>query len=120
MTVKGIFYVLLYVSDLEVSKRFYREQLDWQLGTDEPGVAGFAFGTGYLVLHEDRRPAGERIYGGGMHVEVQVDDIEAEHTQLEGRAVSVTAIRDQPWGERQFEFHDPDGYLWMYGQSARG
>ena len=118
--VKGIFYVLLYVSDLGVSKRFYRDQLDWQLGTDEEGVAGFAFGSGYLVLRADDRPPGDRTYGGGMHVEVQVEDIEAEHTQLEGRAVSVSAIRDQPWGERQFDFADPDGYRWMYGQATRG
>jgi catechol 2,3-dioxygenase-like lactoylglutathione lyase family enzyme len=119
MAVKGIFYVLLYVSDLAVSKRFYREQLGWNLGTDEEGIAGFSFGSSYLVLHADNRPAHERVYGGGMHIEVQVDDVEAEHTHLEGQAVSVSAIRDQPWGERQFDFIDPDGYRWMYGQTVQ-
>ncbi len=51
---------------------------------------------------------------------MKVDDIEIERTNLEGHAVSVSAIRDQPWGERQFDFEDPDGYRWMYGQASAG
>ena len=35
MAVKGIFYVLLFVSDLERSKRFYRDSLGWRLDTDD-------------------------------------------------------------------------------------
>jgi len=119
MAVKGMFYVRLFVSDLERSKRFYRDSLGWRLDTDVPGVAGLWFGDAYVVLHEDSRPAAERIYGGGMTIEVKVDDIEVERTNLEGHAVGVSAIREQPWGERQFEFEDPDGYPWMYGQATR-
>ena len=47
MAVKGIYYVLAYVSDLGRSKQFYKDKLGWELGTDEYGVAGFSFGTGY-------------------------------------------------------------------------
>ena len=75
---KGIFYVFAFVSDLARSKRFYGETLGWQLGTDEHGVAGFSFGTGYFIIHEDSRPTGMRTYGGGMHVAVQVDPEESE------------------------------------------
>src|SRR5215468_12188107 len=75
MTAKGIFYVFALVSDLARSKRFYGETLGWTLGTDEPDVAGFSFGSGYLVLHTDDRSGSARPYAGGMHVAVQVDDV---------------------------------------------
>jgi len=35
MTVQGMFYAFIYVSDLERSKQFYLETLGWKLGTDE-------------------------------------------------------------------------------------
>ncbi len=56
MAIKGIFYVRLFVSDLERSKAFYRDSLGWRLDTDVPGVAGLWFGTAYVILHEDNRP----------------------------------------------------------------
>jgi hypothetical protein len=120
MTAKGIFYVFAFVSDLERSKRFYAETLGWKLGTDEPGVAGFSFGTGYLVIHSDDRSAGDRRYAGGMHVEAQVDDVDAEHARLTALGIEVSELHDQPWGERNFTFADPDGYVWSYGQMTRG
>ncbi len=54
MAIKGIFYVFALVSDMARSKKFYGEALGWKLGTDENDVAGFAFGSGYLVIHADR------------------------------------------------------------------
>jgi catechol 2,3-dioxygenase-like lactoylglutathione lyase family enzyme len=106
------------VSDLERSKKFYGEALGWKLGTSERTVAGFSFGTGYLVLHADNRPADSRRYAGGMHVEVQVDDAAAEHARLQRLGVAVTDLRDEPWGERHFSFKDPDGYPWLYGEQT--
>jgi catechol 2,3-dioxygenase-like lactoylglutathione lyase family enzyme len=119
MTANGVFYVFALVSDLKRSKRFYGETLGWKLGTDEADVAGFEFGGGYLVIHTDDRPRDARHYPGGMHVAVKVDDVEAEHARLAKRGVKVGELRDQPWGERNFYFDDPDGYLWAYGQPKR-
>lgn len=116
MAAKGIFYVFALVSDLAQSKRFYGETLGWKLATDERDVAGFAFGSGYLVIHTDDREASARRYAGGMQVEVQIDDVDAEHARLGRLGVEVSAVRDQPWGERNFSFVDPDGYTWSYGQ----
>jgi catechol 2,3-dioxygenase-like lactoylglutathione lyase family enzyme len=120
MTAKGIFYVFAYVSDLQRSKKFYGETLGWKLGTDEEGVAGFAFGDGYLVLHSDDRSTESRRYRGGMHVEVKVEDVNTEHARLKQRGVAVGELRDVPWGERNFFFDDPDGYTWSYGQAMQG
>ncbi len=117
MTAKGIFYVFAYVSDLARSKQFYGETLGWALRTDEAEVAGFGFGSGYLVVHADDRPRDARRYAGGLHVEVHVDDVDAEHARLLELGVAVSDLRDQPWGERNFSFADPDGYTWSYGQT---
>lgn len=117
MGARGIFYIFAFASDMERSKRFYKDALGWELGTDEHGVAGFSFGTGYLVLHEDNRPAESRKFAGGLHVEVQVDDAAAERTRLKGLGVAVSELRDEPWGERSFSFADPDGYTWSYGEA---
>ena len=117
MATQGIFYIFAYVEDLARSKRFYTEALGWELGTDEEGIAGIAFGTGYLILHEDTRPAGQRHHAGGMQVTVQVSDAAAEHARLKGLGVQVGELRDQPWGERNFDFVDPDGYPWTIGEA---
>jgi catechol 2,3-dioxygenase-like lactoylglutathione lyase family enzyme len=116
MSAKGIFYIEAFVSDLESSKAFYGEVLGWKLNTDLPGVAGFFFGTGYLVILADDRPASSRVYAGGMHVEVQVEDIVAEHKRLKEKGIGVGELSEKPWGERKFSFADPDGYVWSYGQ----
>ena len=47
---------------------------------------------------------------------VRVDDVDAEHARLAQRGVAVGALQDQPWGERNFRFSDPDGNVWVYGQ----
>lgn len=118
MAATGIFYVSVLASDLDRSKRFYGETLGWKLGTDEAEVAGFHFGTGYLVVLRDHRSPAARQYAGGMSVEVQVDDVDAEYARLKDAGVKVGELRDQPWGERNFTFEDPDGYLWSYGRAG--
>ena len=120
MAEQGVFYVFVFVSDLARSKRFYAESLGWKLGTDERDVAGFSFGSGYLVIHADDRPPADRRYAGGMHVAIKVDDVAVEHARLRGRGVAVSELHDQPWGQRDFSFEDPDGYTWWYGQPTRG
>jgi catechol 2,3-dioxygenase-like lactoylglutathione lyase family enzyme len=128
MAIKGIFYVLAQVSDLARSKKFYADTLGWKLNTDETNVAGFAFGSAYLVILEvacgephtldaTRSGASARTVGG-LQVEVQVDDVDAEHTRLRKLGVEVGELCDRPWGERNFSFHDPDGHIWSYGQAT--
>jgi catechol 2,3-dioxygenase-like lactoylglutathione lyase family enzyme len=119
MAVTGLFYILIQVRDIAQTKRFYGETLGWALGTDEPGVGGFSFGTAYLVAVQDTRPEGERAYGGGMYASVQVSGIEDEHARLGANGVDVGSIETMHWGEKRFTFTDPDGYLWQYGEAAR-
>ena len=120
MAIKGILYVSAYVSDLARSKKFYGETLVWTLNTDEKDVAGFAFGSGYLVIHGPSGDQATKPKAGGMQVEVLVEDVDAEHARLKNLGLDVGEPTDQPWGERNFFFSDPDGYVWSYGQHTRG
>jgi uncharacterized glyoxalase superfamily protein PhnB len=90
--------------------------LGWTPGTDESDVAGFSFGSAYLVIHTDDRREEARRYAGGMEVEVRVDDVDAEHERLRKLGVAVSDLEDRPWGERNFSSVDPDGYRWSSGQ----
>ena len=117
--IKGIFYIEAFVSDFEKSKKFYGETLGWKLHTDLPEVAGFYLGTGYLVILPDNRPLELCQYAGGMHVEVQVEDVAAEYARLKKLGVGVSELSEKPWGECKFTFTDPDGYIWAYGQPTQ-
>ena len=116
MAIEGIFYVHAKVADLERAKKFYGETLGWKLHTNEPQVAGFWFGSGYLVAGLDASATGREGQRDGMHIAVRVSDLEAEHARLAQRGVQVTPVQRRPWGERNFNFRDPDGYLWEYGE----
>ena len=118
MAIEGIFYVYAKVADLQRAKQFYGDVLGWKLQTDEPQVAGFWFGSGYLIAGLDAGAGGLSAHAGGMHIALRVSDIEAEHGRLAQRGVQVTPVQQRPWGERNFSFRDPDGYLWEYGQPS--
>jgi catechol 2,3-dioxygenase-like lactoylglutathione lyase family enzyme len=120
MSIQGIFYVAAHVSDLARSRQFYGDKLGWKLETSETDVAGFRFGSGYLVLLADAGAAHAGAQPGGMHVAVLVEDIDSEYARLREAGVEVGPLLSQPWGERNFSFRDPDGYEWSYGQSGQG
>ena len=120
MSAQGIFYVFLYVSDLDRSKAFYKDVMGWTLNTDTPEVGGFAFGNSYLVIRGDDRDAADRRFAGGQHVAVMVDDVDAEHRRLLAAGAQVGDVADQPWGERNFSLSDPDGYEWVIAQPVGG
>ena len=116
MAIEGIFYVHARVADLAHAKAFYGGKLGWRLDTDEPAVAGFWFGSGYLVAVLDTNA---QSGSGGLTVVLRVDDIEEEHRLLSGRGVAVSAVEARPWGQRDFRFTDPNGYVWEYAQVSR-
>ena len=42
-------------------------------------------------------------------IEFQVDDIEADYGRLRDEVPLVHALRTMPWGNRTFQFRDPEG-----------
>ena len=102
--------ILLRPSDLDRSRRFYRDVLGLAIyrefgPPDDPGVV-FFLGQGLLEVsgHATSPP------GRSVMIWIQVGDIHAEHARLAAAAVRI--IRDpatEPWGLIEMWIEDPDG-----------
>jgi lactoylglutathione lyase len=110
-------YVVLYVNDAEVCRRFWIEQLGMiekrrsevggvpivQVGfADQP----FAFELVPLELMKDN-PDGLDL--ATPSIAFRVDDLEATHASLVGRGVATTEIADHD-GTPSFGFSDPEDH----------
>ena len=102
--------ILLRPSDLDRSRRFYRDVLGLAIyrefgPPDDPGVV-FFLGQGLLEVsgHATSPP------GRSVMIWIQVRDIHAEHARLVAAAVRI--IREpatEPWGLIEMWIEDPDG-----------
>jgi lactoylglutathione lyase len=110
--VSRISVVYLYVSDMERSAAFYRDVLgiplegdgDWQ----EASLDGLRF-----ALHRTREGIGQ-LSSGTIHVNLQVDDVDAAAERLRAEGNEVGEVMRDDWGAA-LEVSDPDGYrLYLY------
>ena len=102
--------ILLRPSDLDRSRRFYRDVLGLAVcrefgPPDNPSLV-FFLGPGFLeVSGHAPGPA-----GGSVMIWIQVRDVRAEHARL--AAAGVTIVREpavEPWGLAEMWIEDPDG-----------
>ena len=55
--------------------------------------------------------------GLGVAIGLGVDDLDAAYSWCRAWPCEITAEpRDEPYGDRVFEFIDPEGYLWEVSQ----
>ncbi len=105
--------ILIQVSDVSRSVKFYRDDLGIALKPTGYGDNSFEGRVGEvrLLLHPDfdKSLKGERR-GLGVHIHLWVRDVEAYYAQLRKRKVHVIGQpEDRPWG-RHLAVLDPDGY----------
>ena len=102
--------ILLRPSDLDRSRRFYRDVLGLAIyrefgPPEDPGVV-FFLGPGLLeVSGHSAGPAGRSVM-----IWIQVRNVRAEHARL--AAAGVQVIREpavEPWGLTEMWIEDPDG-----------
>jgi uncharacterized glyoxalase superfamily protein PhnB len=43
------------------------------------------------------------------YIELQVEDIEAHYERLKGKVALVQEMKTMPWGNKTFQFRDPEG-----------
>jgi predicted enzyme related to lactoylglutathione lyase len=103
--------ILLRPSDLDRSRRFYRDVLGLAIyrefgPPDDPGVV-FFLGPGLLeVSGHAPSPRGHP----GMMIWIQVRDVHAEHTRLAAAGASILRKPvSEPWGLIEMWVEDPDG-----------
>ncbi|MHA6289279.1 VOC family protein [Maricaulis sp. CAU 1757] len=112
-------YPLVVTPDKTACRDFWTGLMDFQVGFDSSWfvwlhnaeqTASLAFMT---PDHPSAPPGAETFSGLGMTWEVQVEDAEAAYEKLLQRQVPISYdLRDEPFGQKRFGFHDPSG-LWV-------
>jgi uncharacterized glyoxalase superfamily protein PhnB len=114
----------LLVSDMAASLALYRDVLGFQLKESVPDAPPFVFAwlerNGINLFLNDAKPVVEEFTtlraGNTSTLYIIVDDVEALHAEISGRANVVMHLKDQFYGMREFAILDPDGYLVTFGQ----
>lgn len=115
---------VIFVKDVEASRRFYEELLGQEVLMDHGPNVGFVGGFAiWQADHADqmifRRPSSERgqLGRGNCELYFEADDLDAVWARLSEAGVQVVhPLREQPWGQRVFHLYDPDGHIVEFGE----
>lgn len=118
---KRFYAVTLFVDNLEVSKRFYRDVFEMPIANEQATECAFRFPGGVYVnlvaaasAREFIEPArvGEAGTPARMMLTLEVGDVDTVCERLGARGVSLlNGPADRPWG-RTAVFADPSGHCW--------
>ncbi len=118
MKIRSVSGITCYVKNLSKTAKFY-EALGFETRKKESShltVYSNWFWTDFLAVDRDERAALGKTgqlgsKGAGMFVYLSVDDVDQFHKELLSKGLKPsTKPQDQPWGNREFILHDPDGY----------
>ncbi len=112
---KSLFPVIC-CADVQASARFYVSlfelravfEIDWYVQLQSPTDVNLQLG----LVRRDHPSVPERFQERprGVLVTIEVDDVDAIHSRAGARGLEiVSAMRDEPWGQRHFITVDPDG-----------
>lgn len=122
--------VELFVPDVEAGVRFYTDDLGFDLLRMERGnLAGEERATfavvklgaaALLIAHESLEGNLAMPPGGGIHVRIVVDDVDAVYARAKERGVPiVNEIGDRDYGLRDFILRDPHGFHLRFASPLR-
>jgi catechol 2,3-dioxygenase-like lactoylglutathione lyase family enzyme len=116
------------VSDVDTAKAFYTDQVGFHLDHDVSPAPGMRVvqmtppGSPCSVVIGEGMPLGEP--GSTKGPQLVVDDIDAVHSELAGRGVSISPVQqlgpEGVPGSRFAFFTDPDGNGWAVQELKRG
>ena len=114
-------YPIVVTDRLAECREFYTRQLGFQVGFeaswfvylhstgDRPRAIAFM-----AADHPSQPPGPETFSGKGMFLTLQVADAAAEFARLADARVPIAyALRDEPWGMREFGLRTVDGHRLM-------
>jgi len=113
--------ITLFVEDVEVTKKFYREVFGLPIHYEDEASAVFNFGNtliNLLIATEARgliEPAAVAGPEAGSRFQftITVDDVDAMCAELTARGAELlNGPMDRPWGIRTASFKDPAGHIW--------
>lgn len=111
---------IVFVSDVEGSTAFYRDVLGQQVSQDHGTVVmfehGFEIHDGVNLLEKTYKKPGGFANGpqgkDNLDIYFEADDLEEAYRMVSESGVRmIHPIEIQPWGQRVFRFHDPDGHI---------
>ena len=110
--------VVVFVRDLDVSKRFYVERLGFELLTERRLPTGERWievappdGSADLALVEPKPDSPDyKLIGGYRWVLFMTEDVQAKYKEWSERGVHFSVTPEEPgWGGTYARFEDPDG-----------
>jgi len=110
-TVKTVWCITFYASDLKKAAQFYEEALGLEKKNKYPSYVGFECG-GVEIGLIPKPKEGECAAPFSPSMEFLVDDVEKFYGKLKSRNVKfVKELHEEPWGGKQAAFTDPDGNI---------
>ena len=106
---------ILDVRDVTRALRFYVEQLgfrvEFRYEKDPDNYAGVCRDDVHLHMQWQHPEEFERGTAGRLRFRIIVDDPDALFEEFKAKGVlsQGNAVRDTPWGTREFAIRDPDG-----------
>ncbi len=112
MTFGKVGAVILLVSDMETSTRFYRDVLNLPIKSQSKDWTEFFNRETVLALHPARKAQNQSTSPqGNVLVGFMVSDLEAEVQQLQKKNVKFfKRLKEEPFGKHAI-IEDPDGHL---------
>jgi predicted enzyme related to lactoylglutathione lyase len=112
---------VLFVKDMEASRKFYETVLLQEVAMDlginvgyKSGLALWQQDYALNVIH------GRKVMpkkGNNLEVYFESENIDEACASVRSYGAElVHEIREQPWGQRVFRFHDPDGFVIEIGE----
>ncbi len=106
-------YMILFVSDLERSVRFYRDVVGLPLQSEDRDTAEFAAGGMVLALHQAHADAPHHhppTSTGTVRLSFHVTDLEPVHRRLLAAEARCVTPPEERYGVRMGLYEDPDGF----------
>jgi catechol 2,3-dioxygenase-like lactoylglutathione lyase family enzyme len=115
---------VIFVQDIDTSRRFYEGLLGQQVLMDHGPNVGFAGGFAIWQADHARQIMGQQppdepgpLGRGNLELYFETGDIESTVARLvDADMPLVHPLHEQPWGQRVIRVYDPDGHIVEIGE----
>lgn len=113
-SIKGVDTIILLVTDIDESVRFYRDTIGLSLKFKSPGWAEFVVGPLHIALHRKSKQLMEHndsLSPVGVSINFEVDSITDMVRELRKHGIELVGeVKEYEFG-KYFFISDPDGYI---------
>ena len=112
---------MIYTTDIEKSIKFYRDILELEIeefypNKETPSWISLRIGNGRLAIGKTFSDINHKLHprgvdGSGVQFYIRVNDVDETYKKYRNKIDLIDDIENKPWGDREFTFLDPDGYL---------